>query len=133
VSDIASVSVSLTQSNAAFTVDGPVYFYVTGDTTTSIQPGSRLSFNRSYTEGLGAQLSPRYFLGAGYFTQSDDGTVDTYTFQPHPVLKAFLIDQINHGRTLRLIISPRSPDVAATYAGFSNGTYAGPLLTVDVQ
>src|SRR5262249_20399058 len=77
-----SLSLLLTQDNAAFTANGGLAFYLTKDTTTSIgQSDSPLKFDTSdLPTGLGSQLQPNFLLGTGTFTQVDNGHLDTFTF-----------------------------------------------------
>jgi hypothetical protein len=134
VSNILTVTVALTQDNAAFTTNGSINFYISGDTVTSIQPADDVVFfDESDPEGLNGQLSPTYYLGTGTFTEIANGTEDDFTFALDPTsdVYAYLINQINNGGVVRLVITPNDPDVSATYAGFSNVDYNGPVLTVD--
>jgi hypothetical protein len=133
VASVNDLTVQLTQANAAFTHNGALNFFLSGDTTTSIQPGSALHFDSaSLPGGLGSQLQPLFFLGSGSFTQVADGTVNDYTFPLSAAADAFLVDQLNHGGTVRLVIAPADANVAATFAGFSNNEFSGPVLALDV-
>jgi hypothetical protein len=131
VTDLQSVTISLTQDNASFTHDGPVNFYITEDTTTSIQPDDMaILFDTNDSEGLNGQLSPIHLLGAGNFMQTNSGDLDQFRFALDTDTKAYLIGQINTGGTIRVVITPTDPATAATYAGFSSPDYTGPVITV---
>jgi len=129
---IASLTLALTQANAAFTNDGSLIFYLSTDTATDIEPiGSPLIYSAADAPtGLGGQLSPIFLLGAGSFTQVSDGTKDTFSFSPSAAVIAYIDSQVAAGGRLRLVIAPGDATVAATYAGFSNTEFAGPQLTL---
>jgi hypothetical protein len=133
---INAVTITLTQANAAFTNSGSLNFYLAEDTTTSIQPADmKVIYDATDPEGLNGQLAPVHFLGSGMFTQSDNGTQDTYSFVPDCTTAPYLLGVLNNGGAFRLVITPPDPAVAATYAGFSNPnpTLPGPTLTLDVS
>src|SRR5581483_7968084 len=82
-----TITITLSQANAAFTTGGALNFYLAEDTTTSIQPNDAavlFDTNDPNGEGLNGQLAPVHFLGSATFTQSDNGTVDTFTFPSDP-------------------------------------------------
>lgn len=143
-----AITIALTQANASFTNGGALNFYLAEDVTTSIQPNDvAVLFDATDPkgEGLNSQLAPVHFLGSGMFTQSDNGTLDHFTFPSDPstplddatvayvlgVLAATNADG-TIGGFFRVLITPADPTVAATYAGFSN-TVVGPTLTLDVS
>jgi hypothetical protein len=133
VDSIASVTIALTQANASFTANGMIDFWITVDTATDIQPDtSPLIYDTTDDpDGIGAQLTSRFFLGSGSFTQSDDGMVDTFTFGLSDDAQAYLASQINAGGVIRVIVSPADETVAATYAGYTHPTFSGPQIIVD--
>ena len=134
--NVTGASLQLTQSNAGFSATGPVSVYLSTQTGVSIQP-TNLSLN--YVTGnnglasVDTDLAPLTLLGTGIYTASvpataGSGTQDFYalTFTDGPLTT--LLNAINSGGTLRLVITPDSATTAATYAGFSNATLAGPTL-----
>jgi hypothetical protein len=129
-----TLSLTLTQSNASFTHNGGLLFYLSSDTSTSIQPGtSPLSFNASaLPAGLGTQLATSYLLGAGTFTEIANGQADVFSFTPTGPALAYLTTEIDTAGVIRLIMVPGDATVSATYAGFSNTTPStpGPELTL---
>jgi hypothetical protein len=131
---VTSLTVTLTQANAAFTHNGALTFYLSTDTATNIEPGvSPLIYNPAdIPTGLGTQLSPIFPLGTGSFTQVSDGTMDifSFSFSPSAAVASYLTSQISTGGRIRVVIAPGDPTVAATYAGFSNTEFAGPELTL---
>jgi hypothetical protein len=147
-----SITIALTQANASFTNVGSLNFYVAEDTTTSIQPNDaavRFDAGDPNGEGLNGQLAPVHLLGSGMFsgtyTPTDtSGTVDTYTFPADPstpldpATVAYVLSVLGNGGTLRVLVTPPDPNVAATYTGWvmSDGVTpnpAGPTITVDVS
>jgi hypothetical protein len=134
VASVNSISIQLTQDNAAFTQNGALNFYLSGDTATSIQPSPpAVHYDAANPPGgLGTQLQPQFFLGPGTFTEVSTGAVDTFTFGLSPAADAFLVDQLNHGGDVRLVIAPGDANVAATFAGATNDEFSGPVLALDV-
>ena len=142
VSQVSSVTVSLTQSLFGAASRGPMAFLVTDDTTTSIEPDgtSPLIFDTTDPRGLNGQLSNLYSLGDAKFRLVRNGHVDTFTFAiTDPNLEAYLVSQISSGGTLRFIIAPDaaangSQKVGGAYGGFGNAnpSYV-PLLSVVAQ
>ena len=126
-----------TQSNAAFTKDGPVRIYLVEDATTSIDPGtSPFRFLSSdLPEGLGGQFPVKYHLTDGYFTKQFNGYVDVFDLlsgMSSTTLAVFKSKLISPPTApFRLVITPLANDTAATWAGFSHSTYAGPTLRLD--
>jgi hypothetical protein len=127
---VTSLTLDLTQANAAFTNNGALIFYLSTDTATNIEPAtSPLTYSAADTPtGLGTQLSLLFLLGAGSFTQGSNGTVDAFTFSPSATAINYLESQLAAGGRIRLIIAPGDATVAATYAGFSNTGFSGPQL-----
>jgi hypothetical protein len=127
---VTSLTIDLTQANAAFTHNGTLIFYLSTDTATNIEPGaSPLIYNAADTPtGLGTQLSSLLLLGAGTFTQVTSGTIDTFSFSPNAAVTSYLSSQLSTGGPIRLVIAPGDAGVAATYAGFSNTEFVGPEL-----
>jgi len=127
------LSLAVTQDNAACTANGSLAFYVSTDTTADIEPGpSPLAFDSSsLPTGLGTQLDPKYLLGIGMFTQVTSGQTDVFTFTPTGAALSYLTTEIDSAGPIRLIVAPDDANVAATYAGFSNTDFAGPMLTIS--
>ena len=124
---MTALAVTLTQTDAAFTADGLLNFYLTQDTTTvATQTGSPLTFQSgSLPDGIGTQLSPRLLLGQGTFTQVATGHADLFTFALNAAESAYLAGQLDGGGDVRVVIGTADATVSATYDGFTNTT-AGP-------
>jgi hypothetical protein len=129
---ITSLTLTLTQANASFTHNGSLLFYISGDTTTSIDPGTSPLFydGGALPTGLGTQLSPTHFLGTGMFTEVADGTVDSFNFTLDMATTVYLDSQLSMGGPIRVIVAPGDAAVAATYAGFSNTDFSRPQLSL---
>lgn len=135
VANINGFYVALTQSNAAFTRDGPIKFWLTADTFADIQPAKEpgVFFDTNDTGGLGKQLQPRVELGTADFLQGKSGQEDTFYFELPDDVKAYLVKVLNAGGVIRLLVTPEDDDVAATYAGFDHKSLNGPVLLLDVD
>jgi len=136
ISGLGLLRVQLVEANAAFTSPGSLNFYLSTSTATNIQPGtSPLVYNPALgQEGLGTQLDPKFLLGPGTFSSmgnSTTGGVDLYTFSLSSTAAAYINSQLGVG-PLRIVITPTSSTVAATFAGFSNNQFLGPRLTLAV-
>lgn len=127
---VTSLTLTLFQSNAGFTRNGSLNFFLTQDTTTNIQPGtSPLRFMAgSANDGIGAQLAPLTLLGPGTFTQVSNGTADTFTFAVPTSVQPFLGQQVSTGGLIRIVIAATTTGTAATFGGGDNFNGA-PTLT----
>ncbi len=134
ITGVTALRIDLTQSNAAFTTNGNLKFWLTSDILTNIQPGSSpLTLDGSTTYGIaGDDLEPLFELGTGAFIQVGNGAVDSYTFNVSGAAADLLTDSVADGSTIRVVITQDAGDdaVAATWAGFSHTTFAGPTLTL---
>jgi hypothetical protein len=119
---VTSLTITLFQSNAAFTTNGGLDFYLTQDTTTNIQPGtSPLSFTSgAANDGIGSNLSPLTLLGPGTFTQVANGHADAFTFSVPIASQSYLGQQLNNGGIIRILFAATSPATSATYGGVGN-------------
>jgi hypothetical protein len=141
VTGINSLTVNLTESDAAFTMPGTLDFYLTTNTSISIDPpGSTLKYQTNppvVPPGIDAQLGNLFQLGTGLFNttgNTNSGGLDSYVFSPSGATAAYIEGVLNAGGTLRLVIGEdtSAPGIAATFAGFSNSSFAGPNLSIDV-
>jgi hypothetical protein len=137
VGSLNTISLQLTQANAAFTHNGGLSFFLAENNTANIQPGSSVAYDPTQPpSGLAAQLGNLRPLGTGTFTQGTlgtdgSGTVDTFTFTFASLTGAtqtLLLQELQTGQTVRVVVGATDPTTAATYAGFSNDEFAGPQL-----
>jgi hypothetical protein len=133
IKSIDSVTVGLTQANAAFTTDGRIRFWVTGDVLTDIQPSDKpaIAFDASDPSGVGKQLQPLFELGPADFVQTMSGDTDYFTFKLGDKAQQLLVDYINTYSVFRLVITPDDEDVAATYAGDTHELYFEPFVILE--
>ena len=137
-STVNGLALALTESNAAFTTPGGLNFFLVTDATTSITAGSSpLAFNAaSLPDGLGSQLGTRYLVGTGTFAstgKANSGQVDSYTLSLTGSAQVLVNSVVTSGGVLRLVVAPVDATVAATFAGYANTQYAGPLLNLNVS
>ena len=129
---ISNVALNLTESDAAFTAPGSFNIYLATDNTTAF---SALKFDATNlaTGGIGSQLGTLYTLGTATFSttgNTNTGQLDTYnlTFANATAQNLFLGD-VQSGSTIRLALGTATDTTAATFAGSTNTTLAGPTLT----
>ncbi|MGE3242497.1 MAG: hypothetical protein AB7G28_12565 [Pirellulales bacterium] len=132
VTGVSGVTLKLTQSNAGFSMPGPVSFYLTDNTGVSIQPGTppAVAYQGS-NDGAAAVdpvLSPLSLVGNGAYAVVANGAVDSYSLSFSGGALTSLLGAINSGTPLRLVMTADTASTAATWAGFGNSTYAGPTL-----
>ncbi len=134
VSDVTGITLKLYDAPASFSADGRVRFWLSEDTTTDIEPGtSPLRWDaNALPDGVGTQLSPLHLLGEGIYTKGTAGNEFAYTLSLSASAKAYLINQINTGGKIRLLVTPAEDTVAATYAGYTHATIPVPRLELTV-
>jgi len=136
VTDISAIALELVQSNASFTADGAFSVYWTDANSVSIQPGDGLEYQSGF-DGLASVdplLAPLELLGSSSFVEVADGTVDRVDLLAglSNGIEGNLINAINAGGVVRLVVVPDAPTTAATWAGFlDNFDGPGPTLTVE--
>ncbi len=128
---VVGATLQLTQSNAAFSATGPVSVYLSTQTGVSIDPANT---SLNYVTGnngsaaVDTDLSPLTLLGTGTYTVGANGDQDFYALTFSGGALSTFLSAINGGGTLRLVVTADTDTTAATYAGFSNTTFAGPTL-----
>jgi len=129
-----TLTLKLTEDNAAFTTPGMLDILLATDTTTNIGLGSPLAFQTSsLPHGVGTQLNNPAVLGSFSFPTSgnvNSGQVDTITLTPTGAQLTYLVNQVNTNGDIRLVLAPADANVAATYGGIGNSSFAGPQLTI---
>lgn len=137
IAAIKRLTVKLYQSDAAFSVSGNVNLWLTNDTATSTaQAGSPLTFMAgSLPDGIGAQLDTKWKLATfAYDSAQDDGFETVVNVNSmDAAAESYLLGQINADAMVRLIVSPDEDSTAATYAGFGNNTFSGPVLEIEAN
>ncbi len=142
VSQVDSLTVKFQQSLASFTSRGRMRFFITEDNATSIEPApaSPLVFDANDVNGLGNQLQPIHGLNTGEFSPVRSSWLETYTFgiTSGSALETYLINQINAGGSIRVVVCPEASEVdaelvAGTYGGYQHTLGYVPLLAVSAQ
>jgi len=126
---IDTIHLQVTQSNASFTSDGPVSIHFTGDDATSIASGTSPLAHPFAGDFADAQMVSSYV-----FTEVSSGATESHLLWMRGSANtaggdAFRNDLLTTNVTTLALVDDSS-SVAATYAGFSNSTYAGPTLVV---
>ncbi len=126
---ISTIELVLTQSNAFFTNDGNVEVLFTNDDTTPLDPNAVSLAYPLDTEFADAQSITTYT-----FTEVATGFVETHLLYDangsNTAGGMALANDIMNDTLVTLVLNEADPDVAATYAGFSNFDYDGPTLRI---
>lgn len=135
VVSVDSATLTMTQSNAAFTESGPISIYVTQQNGVGIQPGDAVNYilPNDGAAAVDADLLPLSLVGSGNFVELATGQVDTYSLTFSGATLTYLLNQINSDGKLRLVLTPDAASTAATYAGSTNSSWGGPTLNLDVS
>lgn len=134
---VSGLTLNLTQSNAGFTADGGLEFFLASDTRTVdltdtaryISDGDNVG-----AEVVGTAFGTLFSLGASTFTETASGDLDSIVLTLDTAGEAFAVSQINSGGLLRIIGTPGDLGVQATYSGATSilPTPAPPTLDVTV-
>ncbi len=126
---IQSVELILTQSNAFFTTDGSVEVLFTNDDTTRLDPNAV-----SLAYPLDTEFSDAQSILTYTFTEVSTGFVETHLLYDaggsNTAGGMALAADIMSDSLVTLVLNEADPDVAATYAGFSNFDFDGPTLRI---
>lgn len=126
---VDSIALELTQSNAGFTTDGGVDVYFSDIDAPAI---SDMALQYDFT---GDFADATHIVGYA-FSEIATGTVESHTLfnraQGNTTGGLTLAADILTDHTVTLALVDADSSVAATYAGYSNSTYAGPTLVVNV-
>jgi hypothetical protein len=141
VTAINSAALHLTQDLASFSADGDVTISLDSSATLAdIQEGtSPLAFDVAGGDPGTAQdvtdgdLDLEAFTGTYTFTVGATGDLDMYTLGLSAAQTTELLDRLNAGDTIRVVIGTGTADVAATWSGATNNDREGPTLVLDVD
>jgi hypothetical protein len=141
VDSFSNVKLEMIESNAAFTAPGNISVYLTSNTASNIIQPSDASAVKYQGDANGAAcvdpaLPLSTVVGTFLFPTTgnvNSGQVDLIPLTLDAAASTAFLNALNSGSTIRLVITPDAATTAATYAGFSNTTYAGPTLSFDYQ
>ena len=126
---ISTIELVLTQSNAFFTNDGGVEVLFTNDDTTRLDPNAV-----SLAYPLDTEFSDAQSVTTYTFTEVATGFVETHLLYDangsNTAGGMALANDIMNDTLVTLVLNETDPDVAATYAGFSNFDFDGPTLRI---
>jgi predicted extracellular nuclease/2',3'-cyclic-nucleotide 2'-phosphodiesterase (5'-nucleotidase family) len=135
--DVTDFDLELTQSNAGFTTSGPISIYLTDATDVSIQDDSSITYQEDNNglESVDPAFTNLSLLGSFDFIQTSTGDTDSLNLLSDldAAEETQILDRLNNGDPLRLVVTPDNPDVAATYAGFANEDNPGPTISLEVS
>lgn len=135
---IQDASLDLRQLNASFTNDGPVSIYLASPAATGVVINSGIQYQGGndgldcLPSSLSAGAQKLCTIPAIHHNTSGgdlpDGTLDQFGLYDEPIKWAITDSMLDLGN-VRLLVVPEHPDTAATYAGNTDGNYAGPTLS----
>ncbi len=127
-----SIDLQLTQSNAGFTTDGGVDVYYTKNDSTDPLQGSGLQFGN-----FAADFSDAAKIVSYTFTEASTGSLESHVLYAAAASNSIggmnLAADILGDNIVTLALVEGSSSVAATYAGYTNFSYQGPTLAVNVS
>jgi hypothetical protein len=122
-----TLTLTLTQSVAKFSADGPIKIYLA---MTGLDARD-LKFDLAGIDGLGSQVSSKSPLGSGSFKKAETGKADSFTLTVDAAARDFLKTRAAKGEPIRIVVAPDDETVAATYLGAgSNEASKRPKLAV---
>jgi PEP-CTERM motif len=133
---ISNVALLLTEANSnGVSAPGSIGVYYTSHNDLDIQPGtSSLAAvsGKDGKDGIDTQLEP-VLQSTGLYGDTATGDVDTVSITLTSDAEAALKSALKNGTVFRLIVTAEAANVAATFAGDSNSTLAGPTLTFELD
>ncbi len=132
--DLSGLTLTLTESDAAFTAPGTFQVYLAGSAGTATS-GLKYDTAQTATGGIGTQLGTLYNLGTFQFTSSGNantGKVDNYTLSlAGSGARSQFLSELSSG-TLRLALGADagSPATAATFFGSTGKLTSSPNQVV---
>ena len=124
VTGITNLVFDLTQSNAFFTADGGLEFFLASDTrAVDLTDPARYISNGSNTgaDVVGTSFGTLFSLGTGAFVETATGDLNSFGLTLDAAGEAFAVSQINSGGLLRIIATPDDLGVQATFSGALSG------------
>jgi len=120
ITSVDSLVFDLTESNAGFSADGGLEFFLASDTrAVDINDTARYQTTGSNTgaDVVGSAFGTLYTLGTGNYDVTMNGTVESFALSLDAAGQAFAVAQVNNGDLLRIIATPADLAVQATYSG----------------
>ena len=135
IETLRGLRLRLTQSNAGFTGDGDFSVYWTDAVDVDTQEGAPIAY-QSGQDGI-ASVDPAFtdlrLLGSARFIETSTGVIDSFPLDDIDAAEtALILDALNAGSNLRLIITPDEPATAATWAGQDNFDGPSPELILEL-
>jgi hypothetical protein len=115
---VEAMSLRLVQSNARFTQDGKVRYFLAEPPDGGTEPLAGLKFEAGSPGGVSKEaFKALHPLGSGTFMTVETGHADTLELKPDDAGKRYLRDRIKAGGMILLVAVPEDEEVAATYFG----------------
>ncbi|MEM6912248.1 MAG: hypothetical protein AAF555_11800 [Verrucomicrobiota bacterium] len=136
---VVGLSLSLTQSNAFFSSDGGLEFFLASDTR-AIDLSDSARYQTNNPPGnlggdvVGTSFGTLLSLGTGAYAEANTGDTDIFSLTVSSSVEAFILSQIGAGDLLRVIATPADLGVQATYSGANSqlDPPSPPVLTLTI-
>src|SRR5258706_2635901 len=138
---VSGLTLTLTESNAAFSLPGSLTVYLASDSSADIQPTTSTAPVYAaglMPEGIGATTAFGTLTSLGSIAFNTTGNTNTGMADSLSLpsltagVDAFLTNLLNNGGKIRVVLAPETVTTAATFAGFSNTTATTPGPTLDL-
>ncbi len=119
------LTLALTQRVERYSRDGKVKFYLVADVKEDLQAFTKtFKFDLASPDGLAGSIKEKVEVGSGTFTRKATGQVDRFVLVLDEKAREVLDVQIKAG-TIRVLVVPDEPTVAATFLGAGPNNEAG--------
>jgi hypothetical protein len=139
VISVTAATLSLTQSNAAFSTTGDIVFsldrrspYVDMQPVTSPLAFDGVDPGTGNDVGQGDLILSAFLGGPFSYVVGTSGDVNNYALGLDGVTAPDIVSRLNGVQPIRVVIGSGQANVAATWAGSTNSTYVGPTLQLEV-
>jgi hypothetical protein len=132
---VETMRLRLVQSNARFTQDGKVRFFLAEPADRGTDPLAGLKFEAGSPGGVARDaFKALHPLGSGTFKKVETGHADTFELKPDEAGKRDLRDRLKAGGTILIVAIPEEEEVAATYFGAGSEPEGNrPRLIIDEE
>jgi hypothetical protein len=112
VGEVGKMRLRLVQSNARFTQEGKVRFFLAEPSDRGTDPLAGLKFEAGSPGGVAKDaFKALHPLGSGTFKKVEMGHTDTFELKPDEVGERYLLDRLKSGGTILIVAVPEDDEV----------------------